>query len=231
MSQAVLRNDDRSRRTWTLAALAVRIALAIGLQSDRPGRNTFETEQRRRLWHALCVLDLQLAVDLASDRLITQGKSKAPLPMNINDTDIACDSNDSVSSRSGWTDMTATLMAEEIAAEADRSHCLDPELKEERYEIIQRLGRNLETRYLAYFDPQVPLQAFAAAAARSTAAACRLHSIRGTNIAPAKFSPQKATLSISSDDVLSMAIDTLALSQECVTNPLMVGWCLSLIHI
>ena len=57
-SQAMFRHEERSRRSWTLSALAVRIAHAHGLHSAKASHDTFTTELRRRLWHQLRVLDL-----------------------------------------------------------------------------------------------------------------------------------------------------------------------------
>ncbi|KAK6409679.1 hypothetical protein LTR95_018285 [Oleoguttula sp. CCFEE 5521] len=217
---AVQRQEDHSRRTWTTTAVAVRIALAIGLQRQATRHDAFDTQQRRRTWHALCTLDLNLAVDLASDRLIAPERSVVPLPMNINDSDISLGSTEVVLPQNGWTDMSFSLMLYEIGQRAHRAHAINSELWEQRQEVIHTLDESIQQRYLDHCDPEIPLQAFAIAVARSTLGACRLHSLRGTSepITPGPLP------SVHSDNVLLIAVDTLSYSRECHTDARMAGW-------
>ncbi|KAK5743274.1 hypothetical protein LTR17_002751 [Elasticomyces elasticus] len=208
---AIMRGQDQTRRTWTLASLAVRTALALGLHNDRSSILTpFMQEQRHRLWYAICVLDLTLAVDLASDALILTGNYDTPRPLNINDADMVFGSSAPIHARQGWTKMTFTAMTHQIAVDAPRAHNLPPDAGQARQDIIRELGENIETQYLGFCSPHIPLQAFTIAVARSAVAACLLHSISPTR-APSRM----AGPSINSEQVLLIAIDALSYSQQC----------------
>ncbi|KAK3075358.1 hypothetical protein LTR53_001363 [Teratosphaeriaceae sp. CCFEE 6253] len=218
---AVLRHEDQTRRTWSLTALALRSAVALGLHIDKPHLEPFITEQRRRTWHALCVLDLLLAVDLASDALIITGTYDTALPLNIDDADMAFGSHLAITSRTGWTEMTFTTMIHVIHCAARRSHSLKSDNGQARQAIILDAGDRIEKDYLVYCDPDNHIQAFSIATGRSIVAACLLHSVFPTK-AHAKAGSTGPP--IKSEHVLSIAIDTLSYSQQCAEDPYAVSW-------
>lgn len=215
----MLRHEDRTRRCWTLVSLAVRIGFAIGLHNEKQRFNSFATEQRRRLWHQICVLDLQVAVDLASDPLILPGTHDTLPPSNINDVDLVYGSATPVTPRPGWTDMTFSLMTQLIAAEAVRAHLAQSGTWQQRQEIILALGETLESRFFVFCDTANPLQAFTIAVGKGNVAACLLHAIRPTAASTGVTAPP-----INSEYVLSLAVDALTFSQQCTSNSLMAGW-------
>ncbi len=97
---------------WTLAALAVRIARAMGLhlESDR-AESIFSREQRRRLWCTICIMDLQASFEQASEPLIDLDLSQsAVLPRNVNDADFDPATDDEPQERDDLTDMTFALV-------------------------------------------------------------------------------------------------------------------------
>ncbi|RJE17123.1 hypothetical protein PHISCL_10540, partial [Aspergillus sclerotialis] len=61
------RSQDHSRRAWTMLSMALRIAQALSLHIPHPPfpLDPFEREMRRRLWHAIGMLDVQAALDRA----------------------------------------------------------------------------------------------------------------------------------------------------------------------
>ncbi|GKZ27197.1 hypothetical protein AbraIFM66951_005120 [Aspergillus brasiliensis] len=64
ISLIALRCHDRSRRFWTMTAIALRIAHALELHDPNPSFpiQPFEKEMRRRLWHAIGWLDMQASL-------------------------------------------------------------------------------------------------------------------------------------------------------------------------
>ena len=216
---AIRRHEDQTRRTWTLVSLAVRTALALRLHTAQPGEDPFSAQQRSRLWHAIVFLDLHVAVDLASDALIFPGTYTVPLPLNINDSDMVYGSSAEIPPRQGWTDMTFTLMRRQIAWDAHRQHHLPPERSQERQDIIASMRAKLETDYLAYCDPKIPLHAFTIAVGRSVGAATLLHAIR-----PTKASATTAGSAVGTEQVLSIAVETLSYARQCYENSLAAGW-------
>ncbi|KAK5151285.1 hypothetical protein LTS14_009455 [Recurvomyces mirabilis] len=216
---AMCRHTDITRRTWTLVSVAVRSALALEIHTEKTTRNVFATEQHRRLWHALCVLDLNLAVDLASDALILPGTYDTPRPSNINDSDISPYTIEPVSPRTGWTDSTCSLMFQHIADGARIGHASITESWKQRRDYIVELRKTIEDEYISYCDPTVPLHAFTIALGRSTGAALLLHSIR-----PTKASSCDVKVPFDAAYLLPFAIDALSNAQAIVNDPTMAGW-------
>ena len=219
MQQVVLRFEDRTRRAWTLLPLAVRIAHALGLHADKHSRNAFDQQQRRRLWYSICVLDLQMCVDLASDPLIVAGTYDTVLPLNVNDADLHPAMKTSPSARSGFTDMSFALITQEITVAAIKAHLVNPESWRERQHGIQAARDTIHHRYLAACDSTDLFQDFTVALSKSIIAACLLHAVRPTRLAPEAVMP-----TVSDEYILSLAVDTLEASNACYTNTVMRGW-------
>ena len=112
MLKIAVRSHDRSRTAWTLFPIAVRLATALELNTDssHSSESFFEQQMRRRLWYAICVLDVHSSFDRGSEPVISH-KSKHPrLPFNINDSEFGPDSEDCFSDGEGLTDMTKALI-------------------------------------------------------------------------------------------------------------------------
>jgi hypothetical protein len=102
---------DVSRRAWTLSAMAVRIARAIGIDHERPGRTPFENELRRRTWHQLRFMDVYTAMDRGTEVLIQGGSYDMPLPSNVNDEEFDERSTSVPNHDTGLTEMAFSLLA------------------------------------------------------------------------------------------------------------------------
>ncbi|KZL80568.1 fungal specific transcription factor domain-containing protein [Colletotrichum incanum] len=120
----LVRREDDTRFCWTLTGLAIRIAQGLGIHRD--GTNfdlpPFETEMRRRLWWAICTLDLRSAEELGSDLTIIDRSFDTELPSNINDSDIEPGMTEVPKSRRGKTDCAVSLVRYEICALSRRLH-------------------------------------------------------------------------------------------------------------
>ena len=148
--QASVRFNDRSRLAWTLLALALRLAQALGLNAgeESSSRTPFETEMRRRLWHGLGVLDLNATVDRGSEPMLVGTIMGVRPPANINDTDIHPDMESRIVSREGFTDTSFCLMCRE-AEPLVRTlvYVRGGETPSERLEIEQTWHSKLESRF------------------------------------------------------------------------------------
>ncbi|KAK1962987.1 fungal-specific transcription factor domain-containing protein [Colletotrichum sublineola] len=120
----LVRREDDTRFCWTLTGLAIRIAQGLGIHRD--GTNfdlpPFETEMRRRLWWAICTLDLRSAEELGSDLTIIDRSFDTELPSNVNDSDIEPGMTEVPKSRLGKTDCAVSLVRYEICALSRRLH-------------------------------------------------------------------------------------------------------------
>jgi hypothetical protein len=127
----VVRRHDDTKFCWTMTALAVRIAMALGLHRDgtQLGLAPLEVESRRRLWWAILALDLRSAEELGSDLVVADGSFDTLLPINVDDADLEGAAALSPGSpgpapREGRTDMAVCLVRLEICALARRLHSM-----------------------------------------------------------------------------------------------------------
>ncbi|WYZ44617.1 hypothetical protein EsH8_VII_001053 [Colletotrichum jinshuiense] len=120
----LVRREDDTRFCWTLTGLAIRIAQGLGIHRDGTNFNLppFETEMRRRLWWAICTLDLRSAEELGSDLTIIDRSFDTELPSNVNDSDIEPGMTEVPKSRLGRTDCAVSLVRYEICSLSRRLH-------------------------------------------------------------------------------------------------------------
>lgn len=158
----LVRRHDDTRFTWTLTGLAIRIAQSMGIQRDGtnfPKLSVFEIEMRRRLWWAICVLDLRSAEDQGTELTINDTACDTQLPLNINDSDIDPDSQIYPRAREGPTDLTFCLIRYEICNLARRLHSMTTAMSascqrdlsttvEQREAMLAEVYQRVETKYL-----------------------------------------------------------------------------------
>lgn len=123
----LVRRHDDTRVSWTLTGLAIRMGQSMGLHRDGtsfPGLTPLEIEMRRRLFWALCILDLRAAEDQGTDLTIVDRTFDTEFPLNINDTDITPETTEMPQPRQGSTDMTFSLIRYEICGLARRLHTM-----------------------------------------------------------------------------------------------------------
>jgi len=160
----IVRRHDDTRFTWTLTGLIIRISQAMGLHRDGtnfPNITPFEIEMRRRLFWAICVLDLRSAEDQGTDLTVVDRTFDTQLPLNIDDADIGPDSKVLPKSREGHTDMTFSLVRYEICALARRLHVTASAMSticprdaaqsvEERETLLREVHGRIEDKYLKH---------------------------------------------------------------------------------
>lgn len=168
-------NSTDTQFVWTMTATIYRVAQGLGLHRDgsKLGLSPFETEMRRRIWWHIYLLDSQSSEHLATIPLIHEGTYDTQFPLNINDDDISPDSNEPLKGQTGFTETTFLLIQCEMTASSRRftkklktkaGGCY--ESVEEFSRILDELNSLIETRYLKFYDIQVPIQWAAATMAR-----------------------------------------------------------------
>ncbi|KAK3299833.1 fungal-specific transcription factor domain-containing protein [Chaetomium fimeti] len=155
-----VRRHDDTRFAWTLTALLIRLSQALGLHRDGthfPNLTPFQIEMRRRLFWAVCVLDLRSAEDQGTDLTIVSGTFDTQIPLNINDTDISPESKCLPKPREGTTDMAFSLIRYEICSLSRRLHIVSSGMTpacpsdagkslEEREALLTEASRKVEQR-------------------------------------------------------------------------------------
>ncbi len=109
----LVRRHDSPRFVWMMTGLVIRMAQAIGLHRD--GSNfrdmpPLEAEIRRRIWWALCTLDVRASEDQGTDLTIVDVAFDTKLPLHINDSDIDPASKVLPTAREGLTSMTYAML-------------------------------------------------------------------------------------------------------------------------
>ncbi|KAG6003598.1 hypothetical protein E4U43_000899 [Claviceps pusilla] len=110
------RSEEKGAAVWTLVTLAVRIALAMGLNrepSDREVAESFFHQQMRlRLWLTICLLDLQASVAQSKKPLIGYQDAGAAVSKvrHINDLDFDMSTSKQVPDREELTETTFALV-------------------------------------------------------------------------------------------------------------------------
>lgn len=88
------------------------MAEALGLHVHNPSSSLkpFELEMRRRLWHQICVLDINSSIDRGTEPIIAKRFTTALTPLNVNDTDLFPDMDALPPPRDDFTDVSFCLM-------------------------------------------------------------------------------------------------------------------------
>lgn len=159
-----LRSHDKSRSSWTLIGLAVRIAHGLGLHRDGAGlaHDTFEAQMRRRLWWELIVLDMKASEDRGSEPMITEHSFNTRMPCNLNDDDLGYGSQHPLPERKGVTDMTFSLISMDVSNTARKVNFVSPGAEHrsltlsQKEELVKQCSERIENVHLAGCDPSNP---------------------------------------------------------------------------
>lgn len=159
-----LRSHDKSRSSWTLIGLAVRIAHGLGLHRDGTGlaHSAFEAQMRRRLWWELIILDMKASEDRGSEPMIAEHSFNTRMPCNFNDDDFGHESLHPLSERTGVTDMTFSLISMDVSNTARKVNFVPPGAEHQpltlrqKEELVKQCCERIENHYLAGCDPNNP---------------------------------------------------------------------------
>ncbi|KAI6903070.1 hypothetical protein KC318_g631 [Hortaea werneckii] len=217
------RISNVSRRAWTMTALVVRIARAMDLHHEVPGRTAFETELRRRAWHAIRFLDVFTAMDRATEPIITGGSYTTPRPNNVNDSEFDDTSNIIPNHENRLTDMAFALLASEATGVTQRLNT--PEIKPSgdtwqlRLEIAQSFGKQVHEKYVQHCDMSIPFHRLISAIAKSMSAGMVLRAVRPMQRHVSSVPPR-----IDSPYVLRIAVDALRENEKIYEDPEAERW-------
>ncbi|EAW20702.1 Zn(II)2Cys6 domain-containing transcription factor nscR [Aspergillus fischeri NRRL 181] len=151
------RSEDRSQAAWTLTAVAVRLAKALGLHRERD-ETFFSQQMRRRLWLTISLMDLQASFSQASEPLINteEATSTFCLPQHINDSDMDPTMTHEIPDREGLCDTTFALVTYHIQLAGRALNfgtAASPQHKASQQQHAQRFEQNA-LRLLHFCDPE-----------------------------------------------------------------------------
>ncbi|KAI5865687.1 fungal-specific transcription factor domain-containing protein [Durotheca rogersii] len=155
----LVRRYDDTRFAWTLTGLAIRISQSLGIHREGTkfdDLSPFDVEMRRRLWWAICILDLRSAEDQGTELTIAERTYDTQFPLNINDADITPEMTEFPEEQTGPTDVTFCLIRYEICALARRIHfatngmapCQTRGTSQERDAMLLECYERIEKKYL-----------------------------------------------------------------------------------
>lgn len=154
------RRHDSPRYVWMMTGIAIRMAIALGLQRDGTHfahLTPFEIEMRRRVWWALCAVDVRASEDQGTDYTIALGTFDTKMPLNINDADITPDLKEHPVEREGLTDMSLARVNLIIV---DRSKQMVSRISttnlEEQSHFLDEMYQHLHDGFLQYFTDSEP---------------------------------------------------------------------------
>ncbi|KAJ5732327.1 hypothetical protein N7493_003808 [Penicillium malachiteum] len=230
---SALRHEDASRTTWSLTALIVHIARAMGLHRDGAafGLRPLETELRRRLWWQICLLDVQSAEYHGSEPIVDESMFDTRTPLNINDRDLTAGMTEPPAEREGATEMTFCLIRCEVMRVVWKTGYTQPNMPplgqtaeglsfHDRMALAKNLQDCLQERYLKHCDPSTPFSALCVTVAQLVIARTWLvvyypliHKDRGA-----------ALPSDTRDRLFLTSIKVLEMSHTILTNQDLAQW-------
>ena len=172
-----VRDIYEPRAIWSLTGVAVRIAQSMGLERDglTLGLAPFETEIRRRIWWQLKGHDFRTAelCGLAKFRDLDDSADSTKWPMNVNDEQLYRGMLSMPVESSAVTDFVFVALRGELSKFAasrvsrfrqqgkNSSQFHLSAFGEDKIEIdkaFKEIEEAIETKFIRYCDPSVPLQ-------------------------------------------------------------------------
>ena len=157
-----LRAHSKTRSTWTLFALVLRIAQSFGIHKDACGINLsfFEAQQRSLLWWQIMVLDVRCAEDRGTQPMIFDASFDTSMPLNINDNDYGPETSEPVPEFPGLTDMTLSHITHKLLFTFRKFLFPSQISATEKEQMVKSLSVEFESLYFQKCDANVPIQWF-----------------------------------------------------------------------
>lgn len=150
---------DSPKYIWMMAGIVIRMSQYLGLQRDGTslvGLSPYEIEIRRRVWWAVCTIDLKVSEDQGTDLAIKNGTFDTKFPLNINDADIDVDTKEMPPEREGVTDMTFAYISAGLCDVTKQllasTVSTDAAGLEEQNHLVNGIYRTYEENYLRHTD-------------------------------------------------------------------------------
>ena len=157
-----LRVHSKTRSTWTLFALVLRIAQSLGLHKDAGSINLsfFEAQQRRLVWWQIIVLDVRCAEDQGTQPMILDGSFDTSMPLNINDDDYGPETTEAIPEFPGLTDMTLSHVTHKLAFTLRKFLFSSQIGVTEKEQMVESLSVEFESLFFQKCNANVPNQWF-----------------------------------------------------------------------
>lgn len=157
-----LRVHSKTRSTWTLFALVLRIAQSFEIHKDAASMNLsfFETQQRSLLWWQIIVLDIRCAEDRDTQPMIFDGSFDTSMPLNINDDDYGPETSEPVPQFRGLTDMTLSHVTHKLTFTFRKLLFPSQISVTEKEQAVNSLSLEFESLYFQKCDTNIPIQWF-----------------------------------------------------------------------
>lgn len=206
-----------------MTALVVRIARAMGLDHESPGRTPFEQELRRRLWHQIRFLDVFTALDRGTVVMIQTQCFDTLLPQNVNDSEFDEFSTSIPCHASGVTDMSFPLLAYEATSITQRLNTPESspngDTWQMRLDIAHAFGKRVQDKFLQYCDTSIPFHRLIFSVGKSMSASMILRAVRPMQRHVSSVPPR-----IDSPYVLQIAVDALRGNETIYEDPDAERW-------
>lgn len=201
---------------WTLMAVAVRIAKAMGLHREGLPRSPYLTEIRRRLFHQIRFLDAYCCIDRGSEGLITPGSFDTLHPKNVDDSEFDENSTFIPNHEKVLTDQSFALMAYEAT---EKTHLLfiaedkSGATWQQRLEMAEKFERDINEKYISLCDSSNPFQRVMAQVANGMVSSMKLRAVRPVQKHVSSTPPR-----VDSPYVLQLATNTLTASETILSD-------------
>ncbi|PQE09943.1 fungal specific transcription factor domain-containing protein [Rutstroemia sp. NJR-2017a BVV2] len=181
------RNYD-AHSFWVLTGSATRIGQRLGIHRDGSSYNLspFDTEMRRRTWWQIVFLDGFAAKLSGAGFPAWLAKFDTKLPLNVSDSDLTPDMIETPPERESATEMLFCCIRYEVAQAIRKANtysqrgntqwdmAISAQVIAEKDKTIDELEARLQSKYLKYCDPSIPLHLLATFIARSVICTMRL---------------------------------------------------------
>lgn len=155
-----IRRHAKGHFVWTMTAVILRLAQRLELhrESALSVTSPMDAEMSRRVWWHILALDVQSAEDHRTEPLIHDVQFDTRFPLNINDEDLVLGAKGLPCERSGYTDMTFSMIRFEITATyrlLEYSSFKNPDVSADdllaiRQQYVIGLENRLRDKYLQY---------------------------------------------------------------------------------
>ncbi|PLB49307.1 hypothetical protein P170DRAFT_426246 [Aspergillus steynii IBT 23096] len=217
---------DQGRRVWTMLSMALRVGQALFLHIVNPPFEIrpLEMELRRRVWHAIGILDAQSSLDRATEPMIIPAWLEQNTPSNINDGDIGFFTDEPPLENGGFTDMTFNLLvlkAHKTMRTLNFSRWTQHGVMdmEDRQTLVIEFQKEA-IRLVSGCSPDTsPLQWLAVKTAECLIASLQLVALR-----PLQRDPDFTPPQVKNHGLLKLCIDILQRTQQLSDDPHVAPW-------
>lgn len=225
-----------SRATSVVVGALVRLAQCIGIHrlshSSATSLTPLQRHVRSLLWYQICFLDFKTAEAQGPHPSIRADDFDIALPLNVDDDVFEFGSpswQQQPQSVNGWSDVTLSLIRYECneihrlifrgRIEMDRKHITLHDLRAR----VEARKRQIQSKYLQYLDPTMPIQRYAGLVATLLMARCD-SMLLYRHLPQTSHQPRSESENRLRDVLLTAALTTLEIGATLDTLPSLSSW-------